>query len=68
MSEKQKPAFDAFSVEERDGQKPFYRGIGAAWETKAKNGFVLDMKCIPLNGRVLLLPHKPPKDETEPQA
>ncbi len=65
MSEKQKPAFDVFSVEERPGDKPFYRSIGAAWETKSKNGYNLVVPVLPINGRMLLLPHqeKPPKEE-----
>lgn len=66
---KQKPSFDAFSVEERgENQKPFYRNIGAAWETKSKNGYNLKLNVLPLDGRVLLLPYseKPPKDEAKP--
>ena len=67
MSDKTKPAFDAFAVETTEGaEKPFYRSIGAAWPTKANNGaLMLSLKVLPVDGRILLLPYreKPPKEE-----
>lgn len=67
LSEKQKPAFDAFSVEEREGQKPFYRPTGCAWSTKSGEGYILVLPVIPLSGRILLLPYKerPPKEASD---
>lgn len=69
MAEKQKPAFDVFGVEEREGQKAFFRQLGAVWPTKSGEGYNLVVHAFPLNGRLLILPHKPPKDTSEdPQA
>lgn len=69
MAEKQKPSHDVFSVEERgDGQKPFYRQLGACWPTKSGEGLNLVIHAVPLSGRLLLLPFKDkstPSSDTE---
>lgn len=59
MADRQKPAYDAFSVEEREGaEKPYFRNIGAAWATKSGEGLNLTLQVLPINGRILLLPYK----------
>lgn len=66
MTEKPKPAYDAFAVEQAEGsEKAFFRPIGAAWHAKSNNGALnLQLKVIPLDGRVLLLPYRPPPEKT----
>lgn len=56
-----KPAFNAFSVEEREGHDPFWLKIGAAFEHKDGKGFNLVLQALPIDGRVVLREYKEPE-------
>ncbi len=63
-TDKPLPVYDAFSIEKKSpedrNEKPVYRPIGAAWADQSNNGAInLALKVLPLDGRVLLLPHEP---------
>jgi len=65
MSTKQKPAFHAFVVRERqNGKKAVWTRIGAVWAHKEREdgneGFSLELEAIPVNfdGRLVLMPPK----------
>ncbi len=55
-----KPAFNAFVVEEREGQDPFWLKIGAAFEHKDGKGYNLVLQAMPFDGRVVLREYKEP--------
>jgi hypothetical protein len=54
-----KPALIAYTVKEREGQKPFWTRIGAAWPHQTGPGFTIQLDALPLDGRIVL---------TEPKA
>jgi hypothetical protein len=51
-----KPTLIAHSVRERDGQKPVWTRIGAAWPHDKGAGLTLQLEALPLNfdGRIVL--------------
>lgn len=52
---KKHPAFHALTVRDgKDGQKGYWTKIGAAWKSKDGKGYVLQLDCVPLDGRVVL--------------
>lgn len=58
------PAFDCFHMEDGDSGRVL-RTVGAAWPTPDGAGFALILDCVPLNGRLLLLPHQRSNDADE---
>jgi len=48
------PAFIAYHVRDREGQKAFFTRIGCAWKHKDGNGFNLQIETVPLDGRITL--------------
>ena len=61
MSNTNKPAFNAFSVREREkGKKSVWTRLGAAWAHKDGPGFNIELEALPLNfdGRIVLMPPK----------
>ena len=56
-----KPAFNAFSVDEREGKDPFWLKIGAAFEHKDGKGYNLVLQALPIDGRVVLREYKEPE-------
>ena len=54
-----KPTLIAYSVREREGQKPVWTRIGAAWPHGSGNGMSIQLDALPLDGRIVL---------TEPKA
>jgi len=69
MTEKQRPAFDAYVVD-GDGKEAFWSKIGAAWPHEDGKGYNLQLTAIPVNGRVALrLPREKPmpaEDKAKP--
>lgn len=73
MTEKHRPAFDAFVVD-GDGKEAFWSKIGAAWPHDDGKGYNIQLTAIPMNGRIALrLPReraqadnkaKPPRRES----
>lgn len=53
MSEKQRPAFDAYVVD-GDGKEAFWSKIGAAWPHEDLKGYNVQLTAIPVNGRIAL--------------
>lgn len=54
MSNKQKPAFRAVSVHQREGKSVFAE-IGAAWPN-SKGGYTIRLSALPIGDTVLLRP------------
>ena len=50
------PDFKAFTVIERDGQKPVWIDLGAAFLHKDKAGINVVLQAHPLSGRIILRP------------
>jgi hypothetical protein len=58
---KKHPAYHAYVVRDgKNGEKGFWTKLGAAWKSKDGKGFVLQLDCVPLDGRVVL---REPKDD-----
>jgi hypothetical protein len=47
------PSHIAYRVQER-GSKSYWTRIGSAWQHTDKNGFNVQLECIPLDGRITL--------------
>lgn len=68
MSEKQRPAFDAYVVD-GDGKEAFWSKIGAAWPHEDGKGYNLQLTAIPVNGRIALrVPLEKKEPEEKPRA
>lgn len=48
------PSHVVYHVRDREGQKGFWTRIGVAFEHKDKNGFNVQLECVPLDGRIAL--------------
>jgi len=48
------PSHIAYTVEERDGKKPFWQKIGGAWAHADGRGMTLQLAAMPLDGRITL--------------
>jgi hypothetical protein len=48
------PAYIAYQVRDREGEKGFFTRIGAAWLHKDGNGFNIQLESVPLDGKVVL--------------
>jgi len=48
---------------EREGEKDYWRRIGAAWPNRSETGFNLVLDSVPLKGRIAILPPKEGEDE-----
>lgn len=48
------PSHIAYQVRDRDGQKGFWTRIGSAWVHADRNGFNIQLECVPLDGRITL--------------
>jgi hypothetical protein len=48
------PAYIAYHVRDREGQKAIFTRIGAAWPHKDANGFNIQIESVPLDGRITL--------------
>ncbi len=64
MANGQTPAFDVFTVQERGkGKDDWWTKIGGAWNNKDGGGISIDLQALPLTGRLVLLPYKPPNGD-----
>ena len=63
MAKNPKPAFDAFAID-GDGEDAFWTKIGAAWPHEDGQGYNIQLRAWPVNGRIAL---RVPK-EREPAA
>ncbi len=55
-----KPAFNVFTVEERENQDPFWLKIGTVFSHKDQKGYNLILNALPLDNRLVL---RVPSDE-----
>ena len=64
-----KPTLIAHTVREREGQKPVWTRIGAAWSHDKGNGLTLQLEALPLNfdGRIVLTEPKTDDAEAKPE-
>jgi hypothetical protein len=49
-----KPSHIAYHVRDGKNDKGYWTRIGAAWMSKDQKGFVLQLDCVPLDGRIVL--------------
>ena len=47
------PSHVAYQVRDR-GEKSYWTRIGTAWQHADKNGFNVQLECVPLDGRITL--------------
>lgn len=67
MTEKQRPAFDAYVVD-GDGKEAFWSKIGAAWPHEDGKGYNIQLTAIPVNGRIALrLPREKAQGDDKPK-
>ncbi len=65
MTEKQRPAFDAYVVD-GDGKEAFWSKIGGAWPHEDGKGYNIQLTAIPVNGRIALrIPREKPSPAEE---
>jgi len=57
-----KPSHIAYQVQDREGEKGFFTPIGAMWPHAKGKGFTLQLRAIPLDGRIVLFT---PKEKPE---
>jgi len=57
------PTHIAYSVEEREGKKPFWNKIGGAWSHADGRGYTLQLATMPLDGRITLRVAQPKKKQ-----
>lgn len=61
-----KPTYLAYTVQGRDkGQKSIWTRIGAAWPHKKGDGFTVELKAVPVDGRLVLMKPKDAGDTFE---
>lgn len=60
MTQKSKPDYDVF-VSHENGDKNWYTNVGAAWNV-AKAGISIKLKALPIDGNLVLFPHKTGND------
>lgn len=49
------PSHRIYAVTKRDGAKPFWTDIGAAWANRDGKGFSLKLNYLPLNGADIVI-------------
>jgi len=57
------PTHIAYTVEEREGKKPFWQRIGGAWAHGDGRGLTLQLAAMPLDGRITLRAAEPKKKQ-----
>ena len=60
-----KPTLIAHTVREREGQKPVWTRIGAAWPHDKGNGLTLQLEALPLNFDDRIVLTEPKTDDAE---
>jgi hypothetical protein len=55
------PTHVAYLVQDREGKKPFWQKVGAAWSHSDGKGFSLQLDAMPLDGRITLRVNQPKK-------
>ncbi len=63
-SGQQQPAFNAYSVIQREGQDDFWMSLGAAFPHADGKGYNIVLQAMPLDGKIVL---RERKDSEPPQ-
>ena len=64
--DKNNPTYIAYQVHEREGDKKnVWNEIGIAWAHRKGEGFNLYLKAVPLDGKVVVMPHQDRTERTE---
>lgn len=63
MTTAKKPAFTVWTVT-GEGKQAFWTRIGSAWPQNHGEGYNIDLRALPVNGRIVLMP---PKDDDRGQ-
>lgn len=58
-----KPSHRVFTVEKRDGKDDYWTEIGAAFPHKDGKGFNLQLRALPLDGKLVLRAPEPKDDK-----
>jgi hypothetical protein len=48
------PAYIAYQIRGKEGEKGYFTRIGAAWPQKTGKGFNIQLDALPLDGRIAL--------------
>lgn len=64
MTTKQKPSLIAYAVS-GEGKQAFWSRIGSVWPHRSGEGFSIELSACPVNGRIVLMPPKASRDNTE---
>lgn len=48
------PTYYAYQVRDREGKKPIWNRLGAAWAHNDGKGFSIQLESLPLDGRISL--------------
>jgi hypothetical protein len=48
------PAYIAYQIRGKEGEKGYFTRIGAAWPQKTGKGFNIQLDAVPLDGRIAL--------------
>ncbi|NJO34146.1 MAG: hypothetical protein HC869_14445 [Rhodospirillales bacterium] len=54
MADQQQPMYRAYTLVEREHEKPFWLNIGVAFNHKDAKGFNLILQALPLTGKLVL--------------
>lgn len=63
-AQEKQPTYQAFAVQKREGQDPFWINIGAAFPHQDGKGFNVMLAALPIDGKVVL---RVPRDDKEEQ-
>lgn len=58
-----KPTHRAFSVEEREGRDAYWTELGAAFAHQDEKGFNIQLRALPVDGRIVLRVIEEKKDK-----
>ena len=64
VTQEKQPTYQAFAVQKREGQDPFWINIGAAFPHQDGRGFNVMLAALPVDGKVVL---RIPRDDAEDQ-
>jgi hypothetical protein len=66
---KKLPAFEAFAIREgTNGRRNDWVKIGAVWPFKEGPGYTINLVAHPIDGKIVLMPPRPPKEQAEGEA
>jgi hypothetical protein len=64
MANSQRPAFQAYTVVQRENQDDFFIAIGAAFPHRDESGYNIILQALPLDGKIVLRAPKERDDDS----